>query len=90
MPCLTRLSDLPCPKSNKQTYSNYFTRIKKIFCEDKKYIIFEAREDQNHLLLSRIKYPKTKDNLPKYFILKMFTHINLITENLKKIRVRYQ
>ena len=56
----------PCTKESKQTCSHYYTRINKnSFYEDKKQRVFEARENEDHLLLTRISFP-TEGDLPEY------------------------
>ena len=55
-----------CPTSDEQTCSHFYTRInKKSFYEDKKWNVFEAKENEDHLLLTRIGFP-TEEDLPEY------------------------
>ena len=56
----------PCQTSDKHTCSHYYTRIdKNSFYEDKKWSVFEARENEDHLLLIRIGFP-TEEDLPEF------------------------
>ena len=62
----TYMCYFPCTKKSKQTCSHYYTRISKnSFYEDKKQRVFEARENEDHLLLTRIGFP-TEEDLPEY------------------------
>ena len=55
-----------CPTSKEQNCSHFYTRINEnSFYEDKKWNVFEARENEDHLLLTRIGFP-TKEDLPEY------------------------
>ena len=56
----------PCPKFQNQTCSHFYTRINKNrFYEDKKWNLFDAKENEDHLLLTRIGFP-TEEDLPEY------------------------
>ena len=56
----------PCTTDSNQTCSHYYHRIDtKSFYEDQKQRVFEARENEDHLLLTRIGFP-TEDDLPEY------------------------
>ena len=56
----------PCTTDSNQTCSHYYHRIDtKSFYEDQKQRVFEARENEDHLLLTRIGFP-TEGDLPEY------------------------
>ena len=56
----------PCTTDSNQTCSHYYHRIDtKSFYEDQKQRVFEARENEDHLLLTRIGFP-TESDLPEY------------------------
>ena len=62
----TYMCQFPCTTDIKKTCSHYYTRINKnSFYEDKKWKIFKARENEDHLLLTRIGFP-TEGDLPEY------------------------
>ena len=55
-----------CPTSEEQNCSHFYTRINEnSFYEDKKWNVFESRENEDHLLLTRIGFP-TEEDLPEY------------------------
>ena len=55
-----------CPTSKEQNCSHFYTRINEnSFYEDQKQRVFEARENEDHLLLTRIGFP-TEGDLPEY------------------------
>ena len=56
----------PCATDKNQTCSHYYHRIDiKSFYEDQKQRVFVARENEDHLLLTRIGFP-TEGDLPEY------------------------
>ena len=56
----------PCPSSEREVCSHFYTRTNEnSFYEDKKWNVFEARENEDHLLLTRIGFP-TEEDLPEY------------------------
>ena len=62
----TYMCHFPCKTDNNQTCSHYYHRIdSKSFYEDQKQRVFEARENEDHLLLTRIGFP-TEGDLPEY------------------------
>ena len=55
-----------CTTDSNKTCSHYYTRIdRNSFYEDKKQKIFESKENEDHLLLTRIGFP-TEGDLPEY------------------------
>ena len=62
----TYMCYFPCITDSNQTCSHYYHRIdKNFFYEDQKQRVFEARENDDHLLLTRIGFP-TEGDLPEY------------------------
>ena len=62
----TYMCHFPCTTDSNQTCSHYYHRIDtKSFYEDQKQRVFEARENEDHLLLIRIGFP-TEGDLPEY------------------------
>lgn len=62
----TYMCHFPCTTDSNQTCSHYYTRINKnSFYEDQKQKVFEARENEDHLLLTRIGFP-SKGDLPEF------------------------
>ena len=62
----TYMCHFPCTTDSNQTCSHYYHRIDtKSFYEDQKQRVFEARENEDHLLLTRIGFP-TEVDLPEY------------------------
>ena len=62
----TYMCHFPCTTDSNQTCSHYYHRIDtKSFYEDQKQRVFEARETEDHLLLTRIGFP-TEEDLPEY------------------------
>ena len=62
----TYMCHFPCTTKSNITCSHYYTRINKnSFYEDKKQKIFESKENEDHLLLTRIGFPTERD-LPEY------------------------
>jgi len=62
----TYMCHFPCTTDSNKTCSHYYTRIdKNSFYEDKKQKIFESKENEDHLLLTRIGFP-TEGDLPEY------------------------
>ena len=62
----TYMCHFPCTTDSNQTCSHYYHRIDtKSFYEDQKQRVFEARENEDHLLLTRIGFP-TEGDLPEY------------------------
>ena len=63
----TYMCYFPCDTDKNQTCSHYYHRIDtKSFYEDQKQRVFEARENEDHLLLTRIGFPTEEGNLPEY------------------------
>ena len=63
----TYMCNFPCDTDKNQTCSHYYHRIDtKSFYEDQKQRVFEARENKDHLLLTRIGFPTEEGNLPEY------------------------
>ena len=63
----TYMCNFPCDTDKNQTCSHYYHRIDtKSFYEDQKQRVFEARENEDHLLLTRIGFPTEEGNLPEY------------------------
>ena len=55
-----------CTTDINKTCSHYYTRINQSsFYEDKKWKTFKGRENEDHLLLTRIGFP-TEGDLPEY------------------------
>ena len=62
----TYMCHFPCTTDSNKTCSHYYTRIdRNSFYEDKKQKIFESKENEDHLLLTRIGFP-TEGDLPEY------------------------
>lgn len=62
----TYMCYFPCPNSEEETCSHFYTRINKnSFFENKKSNVFISRENEDHLLLTRIGFP-TEEDLPEY------------------------
>jgi len=65
----TYMCHFQCTTDSNKTCSHYYTRINKnSFYEDKKWNIFEAKENKEHLLLARIGFP-TEEDLPEFVFL---------------------
>ncbi|MDB2583557.1 hypothetical protein N9Y50_02880 [Alphaproteobacteria bacterium] len=63
----TYMCHFSCDTDKNQTCSHYYHRIDtKSFYEDQKQRVFEARENEDHLLLTRIGFPTEEGNLPEY------------------------
>ena len=73
-----------CPTSEEQNCSHFYTRINEnSFYEDKKWNVFESRENEDHLLLTRIGFP-TEEDLPEYVFVQHVYIDKLNTLKFKK------